>query len=461
MSTQGGKYKVSNGVRGTVTITTLSGFTLTLKDALYCDSPSSHNLISVFLLCENGFEHRFRPSPSGPVFSLLNHETGEELLTSHGDRHGRLFPLPLARHRHDTVLLADPGQGDSSVILWHRRLAHLNLESLRKLTKLSVNMAFTDVKERHTFANCHSCLLSKSKRISHPPQPVLDATVKTPLRRLHSDVFGPLPQGTGGVRYFIVFVDEVSRFSFVFLMKRKNEIVEKLSELLALIRSFPSRASKFVVKMLHSDNAYIARELKEFCLTQGITQTFSPPYTPNQNGLSERTGGVLIQKARTLMLDSSFLRFYPYLWPDAVKTACLLRNVSPQKHLSVTPFEALHGLPPNLSSIRVFGCQAFAHIPAQVRVQSQKFEARALSGYNLGFDSENQSYRIWIPSSQTIRVTRDVTFDESKTLVAPLLSPETDEESHELDSFLLLNRYHSLSSSEPEESMRIGRFRTC
>ena len=96
----------------------------------------------------------------------------------------------------------------------------------------------------------------------------------------------------------------------------------------------------------------------------------SVPYTPQQNGVSERKNRSLKYMA-TCLLHAKCLP--PSLWDDAITYASYLQNRVPHKSVvGVTPFEALHGYNPNVSHLRFFGSKAWARIPLDKRPYKPK-----------------------------------------------------------------------------------------
>jgi transposase InsO family protein len=78
--------------------------------------------------------------------------------------------------------------------------------------------------------------------------------------------------------------------------------------------------TKLKVVKFRSDNGteFKNSTLREFCEEKGITQTFSAPRTPQQNGVVERKNRTLIEAARTMLEDS---RLPTYFWAEAINTA--------------------------------------------------------------------------------------------------------------------------------------------
>ena len=95
--------------------------------------------------------------------------------------------------------------------LWHRRLAHPFEFVLSKL--------FSNVSKSHT--TCDTCQLSKSTRL-----PFGNSQSRTckPFEIVHTDVWGPTTESMEGFKYFVLFIDDFSRVSFLYLMKSKSEV---------------------------------------------------------------------------------------------------------------------------------------------------------------------------------------------------------------------------------------------
>ena len=147
---------------------------------------------------------------------------------------------------------------------------------------------------------------------------------------------------------------------------------------------------------------------------------------PEQNGAAERSGGVIMAKARAIRINAHLLEF---LWPKTVKTAAYLTNRSPTKWLNwKTPLEELQQAlnidnpKPNISHLRVYECWAYLNIPYQTIPCIRKLTPRAHIGYLVGYESSN-IFHIWVPAKQQVISLRDVDFDEMRLydLTKPIL----------------------------------------
>ena len=146
---------------------------------------------------------------------------------------------------------------------------------------------------------------------------------------------------------------------------------------------------------------------------EGLTFEPSAPYTPEQNGSAERSGGVIIQRARAMRVHA---RLQESLWPEIVNAAAYVLNRTPNRQLNwKTPLETLQELAkmpnphPNITHLRVYGARAYPVIHKIPK--SEKLQPRAHIRYLVGYDSTN-IFRIWIPSKKKVIRTRDVTFNE-------------------------------------------------
>jgi hypothetical protein len=99
-------------------------------------------------------------------------------------------------------------------------------------------------------------------------------------------------------------------------------------------------------------------------------------------------------------------------WAEAVNTAVHLKNVSPTKAVKdMTPEEAWKGNKVNISYLRIFGCQAFMHIPDQ---QRKKWDARSRKLIHVGYCEDSKGYRLIDPKDGKLYKARNVVFLENE-----------------------------------------------
>ncbi|GJV17515.1 retrovirus-related pol polyprotein from transposon TNT 1-94 [Tanacetum coccineum] len=149
-------------------------------------------------------------------------------------------------------------------------------------------------------------------------------------------------------------------------------------------------------------------KLESFCNEKGISQNFSSPYTPEQNGVAERKNITLIEAART-MLNESVL--FKHFWTKAVRIACYTqkRSIIVKRH-DRTPYEIFKERIPDISYFHVFGCLVFIH---NHKDHLGKLDAKANDGFFLGYSFYSKTFRVFNTTRQQLEETYYVTFDDS------------------------------------------------
>ena len=113
-------------------------------------------------------------------------------------------------------------------------------------------------------------------------------SVKSPLNSfIRTDVCELMPiNSVGGSRYFVTFTNDYTHYMYVYMMKNKSEVIDKLREYVEMAENFTGQH----VKRIRSDNEqeYVTEEFKAFCKSRGILKHDTIPYTPQQNGVAER-----------------------------------------------------------------------------------------------------------------------------------------------------------------------------
>ncbi|KAL0301442.1 UNVERIFIED_CONTAM: Retrovirus-related Pol polyprotein from transposon TNT 1-94, partial [Sesamum radiatum] len=240
------------------------------------------------------------------------------------------------------------------------------------------------------------------------------------LDYVHADVWGPSNVEThGGNKYFLSIIDNMSRKVFVFLMKQKGEVFEKFKQWKILVENQTGRK----LKVLRTDNGleFCNQNFTDLCNEFGIKRHKTNPYTPQQNGVAERMNRTLLNKVRCLLISSGLPKFF---WGEALLTAAYLVNRSPSVPLlGKTPECVWSKSDIDLSSLRIFGCAAFA------LVNGNKLDPRSQKCVFIGYPEGVKGYRLWVRDQPGLRVviSRNVVFNESEF---PCLTkiPRTEEE---------------------------------
>ncbi|CAI5948387.1 unnamed protein product [Closterium sp. NIES-64] len=267
---------------------------------------------------------------------------------------------------------------------------------------------------------CVPCVEGRKRAAPHSSQfPPTEA----PLQTLHMDVWGPARvRGQGHERYFLLVVDDYSRYTTVFPLRSKGDVTEVLIDWiraarLQLRRSF---GSDFPVLRLHSDRGgeFSSGLLRAYCRERGICQTFTLPDSPQQNGIAERRIGMVMDVARTSMMHAAAPHF---LWLFAVRYAAHQINLHPRVSMPETsPALLWTGKVGDASAFRVWGSRAFVR-----DLSADKLSPRAAPCVFLGFPPDAPGWQFYHPTSRRVLSSQDVTFDESVPLLPPLPLPHS------------------------------------
>lgn len=163
------------------------------------------------------------------------------------------------------------------------------------------------------------------------------------------------------------------------------------------------------IKILRTDNGreYLSTEFNEILNSEGIERQLTVEYRPQQNGFAERANRTIVEMSRCMLLSSNLPE---WLWGKAVNTSVYLRNRSPTKLLSKTPYEAWCGKKPAVNHLRIFGCIS---IVLNKRKGNYKFAAKGFECAMVGYLPESKAYRLYNYVTRQIVKSRDVKFIEN------------------------------------------------
>ncbi|GJS62729.1 retrovirus-related pol polyprotein from transposon TNT 1-94 [Tanacetum coccineum] len=186
--------------------------------------------------------------------------------------------------------------------LWHKRLSYLNFKNINKLAKQNKVIGLPSLvysKDKP----CTTCEKGKHHRASFKTKQ--NFSIMKCLHLLHMDLFRPItPMFINHEKYTLVIVDEYSRYTWVYFLKKNSQSPKMIMSFIRMVEN----QNDVKVKQIRTNNRTEFRnhELESVCDEKGISQNFSSPYTPEQNGVAENKNRTLIEAART-MLNGSIL----------------------------------------------------------------------------------------------------------------------------------------------------------
>lgn len=405
---------------------------LTLKDVQFIPDICV-NLLSVSQMVKNGCSVLF------DINGCKIFEKNNKLIAT-GKLINDMFKMNLKLN--ESACVSAIVENDESV-LWHRRLAHANFGTLKKLLNITVK---PDMK-------CVICAQGKQAR-----NPFNDTGKRASkiMELVHSDVCGPMSvRSLGGSRYFVTFIDDYSRKVFVYALKSKGEVFSQFVE----FKKLYEKETEKCIKALRSDNGkeYDNNNFKQFFAKHGIKHELTAPYSPQQNGLAERMNRTIIEKVRCMILDAKLSKKF---WAEAVCAAVEIINFLPNNPNDRSPNELWSDKKSDIKRFKVFGCGAMVWKPDQKR---KKLDAKSFPCIFLRYADNAKAYRLYDMNAKKVIISRDVIFMENENTIIDsnnlyknsrvYLENDTNEsESNDLISHEIPNEEVETVDSEEDEN---------
>jgi hypothetical protein len=294
---------------GTVNMKFTSGKTVLLKNVQYVPSIKK-NLVSGSMICRDGYKIVLESNKC--VVSRHDTFVGKDYDC------GGLFRLSFLDVCNKVVNTVDISNESD---LWHSRLCHVNFGYLMWLANMNLIPKFNVVKG----SKCHVCVQSKQPR---KPHKAAETRNLAPLELVHSDLCemnGDLTKG--GKRYFMTFIDDCTRFCYVYLLKTKDEALNYFKAYNAEVENQLKRK----IKRLRSDRGgeYFSSKFSEFCVEHGIIHERTPPYSPQSKGIAERKNHTLTNLVNAMLETTGLSKEW---WGEAILTTCHILNRVPTKN---------------------------------------------------------------------------------------------------------------------------------
>ena len=174
---------------------------------------------------------------------------------------------------------------------------------------------------------------AQAKNVKQPFKSVSRNT--TLLELIHTDICDNKDHLTRGEkRYFITFIDDYSKYTYVYLLKTKDEAFEKFKNFKEEVENTLGKR----IQRIRSDRGgeYYLNDYIKFCEKHGIVREESAPNSPSQNGVAERKNRTLLEMVSAMLIHSKLpMNFLG----EALFTACYITNRILHKNQDKTPYE--------------------------------------------------------------------------------------------------------------------------
>eukprot|EP00253_Pinus_taeda_P002944 PITA_02944 len=210
--------------------------------------------------------------------------------------------------------------GNSSK-LWHRRLDHISMERIKRL----VNEGVLNTLDFIDFETCMDCIkgkqTNKSKKGANRSSDILDI--------IHTNICS-LDMESHGQRYFISFIDDYSRYMYLYMLHKKNEALDafkifkvevekQCGKKIKIVRS--DRGGEYYGRYIEDGKA--PRPFEKFLQEHGIVAQYTMPSSPDQNGVAKRRNRTLLDIMWSMLSSSNLPKS---LWTGALKTKVCMLN---------------------------------------------------------------------------------------------------------------------------------------
>ncbi|CAN1844804.1 Retrovirus-related Pol polyprotein from transposon TNT 1-94 [Linum perenne] len=288
-------------------------------------------------------------------------------------------------------------------MLWHNRLGHPHSARLSYMFRHKLLPDDCAMKD-YNIPVCEHCIEAKTHAL---PFGNSTTEISDPFHLIHTDLWGLAPVTSRlGFRYFALFIDHHTRFTWIYFLRHKSELLTAAKEFVAMIHTqFGS-----TIKTFRSDpgGEFTSHALHEFYRSHGILYQQSCPGVSEQNGLVERKHRHILELTRALLLQTANPSHF---WVEAVRSVVYLINRQPTPVLQhSSPFEALYHRRPDYTRLRTFGCVCFVLLPRKDRTKLTSKTARCVF---LGYTDHHKGYLCYDVVHHRVHIGYHVVFLEN------------------------------------------------
>jgi len=409
-----------------------------LEPLILSDASVSHgsplNLISVSMLCEAGSKVVFEKGNSYFTFKGRNYPLIEQdglYILKLDEVLSPEVLIDIRRMASEQGHIPEPDADGFALAadwsLWHERFGHT---SRKRLKFLFDNGALEGLHVKGSHAHnasckCSTCLMNHNAKLHIGDVRQFDDAIFRKGQLVLCDVCGPFPKSVDGYTYVLSFVDQYSKFSACYFLRKKSDSEAALE---AYVR-FCEREG-VIIKEIRSDcggefggagnsasdsgeGGLLRPEELEFffkrvCSKHKIIHVPTPPRRPELHGVIERHH-LTTTKMANAMLFSARLSFI--LWPAAFSHANMLKNRLSVRGLGpYTPYELWYGRRPRVDRLRTFGCDCYKLLSRYPKIPGQMARKRLIY---VGETGDRMGWRVFCPTTYTFSTEFELIFDEN------------------------------------------------
>ena len=310
----------------------------------------------------------------------------------------RLYVLELTIAR--PVCLAAHAREDAW--LWHARFGHTNFAALRKMGREGLVRGLPVLSQVEQL--CEACLAGKHRGAPFQSQALQHSA--NSLELFHGDLCGPVTPATpSGNRYFLLLVDDFSRYMWIALLDTKDVAPAAIKKIQAAAECKSGR--KLLTLRTDRGKEFTSTEFMTYCAELGVGRQHTAPYMPQQNGVVERRNQTVVGMARSMLKASELPGTF---WGEAVNTTVYILNRTTTKGTGgKTSYELWSGSTPAVHHLRTFGC--VAHVK-NTGPHMKKLDNCSRPMIFVGYEPGSKAYRVYDLTTRRVHISHDIVFDE-------------------------------------------------
>ena len=297
--------------------------------------------------------------------------------------------------------------------LWHRRLGHLNYDSIKKMLRHNLVTGLTLDSSAKPDPICEPCLAGK---MHANPFPSSDSRAEELLELIHSDLHHIGTASHSGYNYWITFIDDYSRFKAVVPLKRKSDAFNAFKT----FKAFAENQTGRKIKKFRCDKGgeYMSNEFIGFLDACGIAKQYTVRNCPQQNGVAERANRTLAERIIAMLEGSGLSKRY---WGECLAALVHVLNCCPTSIVTdSTPYEIWHNKKPDVGHLRVWGCVAYVHVQKDKRQSlGPHMEKCIFLGYAEGY----KGWKFYNPTTKRVIISERADFDERYNYQGSIIKP--------------------------------------
>ncbi|KNZ54277.1 hypothetical protein VP01_2990g2 [Puccinia sorghi] len=218
----------------------------------------------------------------------------------------------------------------------HKSFGNAAISRLERFIPNSVSQA-----KKRSF-ECKSCALAK---ITKQPFKGISTLASKPFERIHLDLIGPIdPQSQERHCYILSVVDNYTGYLAGFPLNNKDDTCDVL---INLLENEKKRLGYFPTWVCSDGGGeFVNNRFVGFMASKNICRLILEPYHPKHNSRAKRANQTIVESMHATFHAS---RIKKSLWPELLKSCCLMLNLIPRKGEDKSPWQKMHGkiLPPN------------------------------------------------------------------------------------------------------------------